>query len=162
VSDPLYSARAFAHCSCRVIPRLWVPFLPKCTKWNERNNNSCSNISSVWPYHSSYSYSLLCTWCCHPYWLLMQQHLMFRYNMYLSHIILHHHKITSLCLCAGVLDTFQFRSVCYLEFGKFSNNLHYVDYERLPIEEFSENGGSIPHNVGAHLCFQVLFAKGLW
>src|SRR5947209_17682313 len=36
--------------------------------------------------------------------------------------------------------------VCYLEFGKFSNNLHYVDYERLPIEEFSENGGSIPHN----------------
>src|SRR6266566_4817652 len=37
-------------------------------------------------------------------------------------------------------------NVCYLEFGKFSNNLHYVDYERLPIEEFSENGGSIPHN----------------
>ena len=24
--------------------------------------------------------------------------------------------------------------------------MHYVDYERLPIEEFSENGGSIPHN----------------
>ena len=39
--------------------------------------------------------------------------------------------------------------VCYLEFGKFSNNLHYVDYERLPIEEFSENGGSIPHNLGS-------------
>src|SRR5438477_9420671 len=37
-------------------------------------------------------------------------------------------------------------NVCYLEFGKFSNNLHYVDYERLPIEELSENGGSIPHN----------------
>ncbi len=36
--------------------------------------------------------------------------------------------------------------VCYLELGKFSNNLHYVDYERLPIEEFSENGRSIPHN----------------
>ena len=28
------------------------------------------------------------------------------------------------------------------------HNLHYVDYERLPIEEFSENGGSIPHNAG--------------
>src|SRR6266567_2229763 len=39
-----------------------------------------------------------------------------------------------------------FLDVCYLEFGKFPNNLHYVDYERLPIEEFSENGGSIPHN----------------
>jgi hypothetical protein len=26
------------------------------------------------------------------------------------------------------------------------STLHYVDYERLPIEEFSENGGSIPHN----------------
>jgi len=35
-----------------------------------------------------------------------------------------------------------------VEFRKFSHNLHYVDYERLPIEEFSENGGSIPHNYG--------------
>src|SRR5205814_4252763 len=24
--------------------------------------------------------------------------------------------------------------------------VYYVDYERLPLEEFSENGGSIPHN----------------
>src|SRR5881397_3410846 len=40
-----HSARAFAHCSCRVIPGWWVPFLPKCTKRNERNNNTCSSIS---------------------------------------------------------------------------------------------------------------------
>ncbi len=39
--------------------------------------------------------------------------------------------------------------VCYLEFAKFSNNLHYVDYERLPIEKFSGDGESIPHNVDA-------------
>jgi len=26
------------------------------------------------------------------------------------------------------------------------STVHYVDYERLPIEEFSENSGSIPHN----------------
>src|SRR5713226_1261298 len=45
-----------------------------------------------------------------------------------------------------ILHLSNFTFVCYLEFGKFSNNLHYVDYERLPIEEFSENGGSIPHN----------------
>jgi len=33
-----------------------------------------------------------------------------------------------------------------LEFAKFSNNWHYVDYERLHIEEFSGDGASIPHN----------------
>jgi hypothetical protein len=33
-----------------------------------------------------------------------------------------------------------------VEFGKFSHNLHYVDYERLPIAELSRDGGSIPHN----------------
>src|SRR5260370_42042992 len=38
--------------------------------------------------------------------------------------------------------------VCYVEFGKFSHNLHYVDYERLPIEEFSENGGRNSQNFG--------------
>ena len=36
--------------------------------------------------------------------------------------------------------------VCYVEFGKFPLISNYVDYERLPIEELSENGASIPHN----------------
>ena len=33
-----------------------------------------------------------------------------------------------------------------MEFGKFSHNLHYVDYERLPFEELSGDSESIPHN----------------
>jgi hypothetical protein len=85
VADSPHSARAFAHCSCRVIPRWWIPFLPKCTKWNERNNNTCSSISFDWPYHSSYSCSLPCTWCSHPYLLRMQRRPMPLHNT-LHHI----------------------------------------------------------------------------
>src|SRR5713226_9140291 len=53
-----------------------------------------------------------------------------------------------------ILHLSNFTFVCYLEFGKFAHNLHYVDYERLPIEEFSENGGSIPHNT--HPAFDIV------
>jgi hypothetical protein len=40
----------------------------------------------------------------------------------------------------------QNQSTFQLIYQKLPNNGHYVEYERLPIEEFSENGGSIPHN----------------
>ena len=48
---------------------------------------------------------------------------------------------------AKVQKSYTVEFVCYVEFAKFAHNLHYVDYERLPSEELSGDGASIPHNL---------------
>ena len=36
-----------------------------------------------------------------------------------------------------------------------------MDYERLPIERFSENGGSIPHNVALQIYVDLIYQASL-